>query len=314
VSASATTTFTPHAAGRFTAGLLLAAAGSVLFSAKAIVIKLAYRYGVDAETLIALRMLMAAPFFVAVLWWTTRGAPPLSPSDHVRVIAIGLLGYYVASYLDFLGLQHITAGLERLILYLNPTVVLLLSAVFLGKRIGRLDLAALALSYGGIVLVFWHDVRLAGDSVALGSTLVFICTIFYAVFLVQAGELVKRAGTLRLTAYAMCAATAGVLLQFILMRPVGNLAQPLPVLWLSLFNAIFCTVVPVFATMLAVARIGASNVSMMGMVGPISTIVLGFIFLGEAITGWQLAGTTLVLAGVLVLSRKAAHAAPAANN
>lgn len=314
MSATATTAPASRAAGRFTAGLLLAAAGSVLFSGKAIVIKLAYRYGVDAETLIALRMLMAAPFFIAVLWWTTRGALPLSPSDHVRVIAIGLLGYYVASYLDFLGLQHITAGLERLILYLNPTVVLLLSAVFLAKRIGRLDVAALALSYGGIVLVFWHDVRLAGDNVALGSTLVFVCTICYAVFLVQAGELVKRVGALRLTAYAMCAATAGVLLQFVLMRPLGNLAQPQPVLWLSLFNAIFCTVVPVFATMLAVARIGASNVSMMGMVGPISTIVLGFIFLGEAITGWQLAGTPLVLAGVLVLSRKAAHAAPAANN
>jgi drug/metabolite transporter (DMT)-like permease len=258
-------------------------------------------------------MLFAVPFFAVVWWWTSRGATPLTRSEHLRLITIGLLGYYAASYLDFLGLQHITAGLERLILYLNPTVVLLLSALFLAKRIGRLDWAALALSYGGIVFVFWHDVRLEGDHVAVGSALVFVCTICYAVYLVLSGELVRRVGALRLTAYAMCVATLAVCVQFALMRPLDNLAQPAPVIWLSLVNAVFCTVLPVFATMIAVDRIGAGNVSLMGMVGPVSTIVLGFVFLGEAITGWQLAGTALVLSGVFVLSRKAAQKAPAAN-
>jgi drug/metabolite transporter (DMT)-like permease len=293
-----------HLARRFTAGLLLAAAGSVLFSGKAIVVKLAYRHGVDAETLIALRMLFALPFFALALWWTTRGAAPLAARDHLRIVIIGLLGYYAASYLDFLGLQYITAALERLILYLNPTIVLLMSALFLGRRMLRLDWIALALSYAGIVLVFWHDVRMAGDNVELGALLVFGSAVCYAVYLVVSGELVARVGAIRLTAYAMCAATAGVLLQFALARPLENLAASAPVLWLSAINAVFCTVLPVFATMLAIARIGAGNVALTAMVGPVSTIALGYLFLGEPITGWQLAGTALVLAGVFVLSKK----------
>jgi len=287
--------------------LLVAAAGSVLFSAKAIIVKLAYRYGVDAETLITLRMLLALPFFLFAWWWTSRGAAPLALRDHARIVLIGVLGYYVASYLDFLGLQYISAGLERLILYLNPTIVLLFSVLFLGRRVGRLDLIALALAYSGIALVVVRDLRFEGGQVGLGAALVFTCTVCYAVYLVIGGELVKRVGAIRLTAYAMCAATAGVCIQFALMRTLGDLAQPAPVWWLSLLNALLCTVVPVFATMLAVARIGAGNTATMAMVGPVSTIVLAFVFLGEAITGWQVAGTALVLAGVFVLSRKAAQ-------
>lgn len=291
--------------GRFGTGLLLAGGGSVLFSGKAIVVKLAYRYGVDAETLIALRMLFALPFFVVVLWWTSRGARRLTAREHARAIVLGLLGYYAASYLDFLGLKYISAGLERLILFLNPTIVLLLSALFVAYRIARRDLIALALAYGGIVLVFWHDVRI-GEGVVLGAALVFISAVCYAIYLVLAGELVKRVGALRLTAYAMCVASVGVCVQFALMRPLGYLAQPAPVIWLSLFNAIACTVVPVFATMVAVARIGASTTSMIGMVGPVATIALAYVFLGEPVTGWQMAGTALVLAGVFVLSKKTA--------
>lgn len=294
-----------QAAGRFTAGLLLAGAGAVLFSGKAIVVKLAYRYGVDAETLLALRMLLALPFFAAALIVTSRGAPALAASDHLRLWAIGLSGYYIASYLDFLGLRYISAALERLILYLNPTVVLLLSALLLGRRVTRIDLAALALSYGGIVLVFWHDVRFEGGDAAIGSALVFGATVCYAGYLVLAGELVRRIGAIRLTAYAMCVATLGVLVQFAVLRPLSALAQPAPVWWLSAINAVACTVLPVFATMLAVARIGAGNVALAGMVGPIATIALGVVFLGEAVSGWQVAGTAFVLAGVWVLSRKA---------
>lgn len=293
------------AASRFTAGLLLAVAGSVLFSAKAIVVKLAYRHGVDAETLIALRMLFSLPFFALALWWTSRGAPRLTRGEHARLVLIGFLGYYAASYLDFLGLQYITAALERLILYLNPTVVLLLSAIFLGKRILRLDVIALLLAYSGIVLVFWHDVSLAGDGVGLGAALVTGSMLCYALYLVMSGELVRKVGAIRLTSYAMCVATACVVLQFLLLRPVASLAAAPPVLWLSVVNALLCTVLPVFATMLAVARIGAGNTALAGMVGPVSTILLAFVFLGEAITVWQVGGTLLVMAGVLVLSRKA---------
>jgi drug/metabolite transporter (DMT)-like permease len=288
----------------FLSGLALAVAGSVMFSAKAIVVKLAYRHGVDAETLLALRMLMSVPFFAFALWWTSRGAAQLSRREHLLLVAVGVLGYYLASYFDFLGLQYISAALERLILYLNPTLVLLLSVLVLRRPVTRFDVVALLLSYGGILLVFWHDVRLDAEGVAAGAALVFASAACYAVYLVVSGELVRKVGAIRLTAYAMCVATVGVVAQFALLRPLASLAQPAPVLWLSVVNAVLCTVLPVFATMMAVARIGAGPVSLAGMIGPVSTIALGFVFLGEPVSGWQLAGTALVLAGVFVLSRR----------
>ena len=198
----------------FLGGLALAVVGSVFFSAKAVVVKLAYRYGVDAATLITLRMITAAPFFVASYLWASRGRPALSTRDHLQLTFIGLIGYYAASYLDFLGLQHITAGLERLILYLNPTIVLLLSAVLFRYRLTRSDGLALALAYGGIVAVFWHDVSFEGGDAALGAALVFGSAVTYATYLTWSGTLVQRLGAIRLTAYAMLASTAGVMCNF----------------------------------------------------------------------------------------------------
>jgi drug/metabolite transporter (DMT)-like permease len=291
------------------AGLALAVAGSVLFSGKAIVVKLAYRYHVDPLTLLALRMLFAAPFFVVAYWWTARGQPPLARGDHLRLIGLGTLGYYLASYLDFAGLQHVSAALERLILFLNPTIVLLISAFFLGKRVRRLEWAALGLSYAGIVLALAHDVRFEGGRIALGSALVFGSALCYALYLVIGGELVKRIGAIRLTSYAMCVSCAAVLTHFFVVAPAGALRQPAPVIWLSLLNATVCTVVPVFATMLAIERIGAGRASMAAMIGPVATIGLAFVFLGEPVSGWQLAGTTLVLAGVYALTLRPATAA-----
>jgi len=286
----------------FYLGLALAMTGSVLFSAKAVVVKLAYRYGVDAETLIAFRMLFSAPFFVIAWHRASRGRLPLTSTDHLRLIVIGIVGYYAASYLDFLGLQYVTAGLERLVLYLNPTIVLLLSVIFLHKRLTRIDGIALFLAYSGIVFVFWHDVSFEGDGIALGTALVFGSAVSYAIYLVMAGELVKRLGAIRLTSYAMLVSTAAVCIQFVIINPISSLAQPAPVYWLSIFNAVFCTVLPVFAIMLAVEKIGAGRASLASMIGPISTILLAWIFLGETISAWQMLGTTLVLCGIGVLS------------
>jgi drug/metabolite transporter (DMT)-like permease len=268
------------------------------------VVKLSYRYGIDATTLITLRMLFAVPAFVVALAWTSRGQQPLSGADHMRLWVIGLSGYYAASYFDFLGLQYISVALERLILYLNPTLVLLLSVFLLRRPARRGDLIAVGLSYSGIVLVFWHDLAFEGGNVRLGATLVFLATACYAGYLVLAGEMVARVGAIRLTSYAMCVASAAVLAQFAIVRVPADLLQPPPVLWLTVLNALACTVLPVFATMMGVARIGAAKVAMMAMVGPVSTIVLGYVFLGEAVSGWQVAGTVLVLGGVWVLSRK----------
>ncbi len=283
-------------------------AGSVLFSAKAIVVKLAYRYGVDAATLIALRMAFAVPFFIAALVWSSRGAQKLTRNDHLRLITIGVIGYYASSYLDFLGLQYVTAALERLILYLTPTLVVLMSAIALKKRIGRYEWAALGIAYAGIMLVFLHDIGAQGGQVLLGSALVFGSAVTYATYYVMSGELVHRIGAIRLTAYAMCVSTVAIFVQFVVLNPLSSLQQPVPVYWLSLLNALLCTVLPVFATMLAIERVGASRASVASMIGPVATIGLAYIFLGEPITAWQLAGTALVLSGIYVLTRHGAQA------
>ncbi|WP_296947230.1 DMT family transporter [uncultured Massilia sp.] len=285
------------------AGLAIAIGGAILFSTKAVVAKLLYRYHIDAVTLIAFRMLFSLPVFAGVALWKMRSEPPLSGADRWRLLGLGLVGYYLSSYLDFLGLQYISVGLERLILFLTPTFVLLVSALFLKHRIGRTQWAALALSYCGIVLVFVHDLR-GGGNIALGSLLVLGSAAAYAVYLLGTGGMVRRIGSLRLVAYAMCVSSAACILQFFLLRPPGLLLQPLPVYGLSLVNGIFCTIFPVFMTMAAVQRIGAATASQAGMIGPVSTLFLGWALLGEPVTAVQLGGTALVLAGIYMLSLK----------
>lgn len=288
-------------------GVLLAALGAIAFSGKAVIVKLAYRYGVDAVTLIALRMVFAFPFFAATAWWmsTRQSTQPLSSADRVRIVVLGFLGYYLASFLDFLGLQYITATLERLILYLNPTLVLLLGAVFLGRPATGRQLCALVISYAGVALALGHDFRLGGSNILMGSALVFASALAYALYLVGSGQLVQRVGSIRLTAYASCIACACCIAQFLLTRPLSGLLDlPAPVYWLSLLNGIASTVLPVFAVMMAVARIGASAAAQVGMIGPVSTIVLSSVFLGEEMGRWQIGGTLLVILGVFIVSQR----------
>lgn len=285
------------------AGLAIAVGGAIL-SNKAIVAKLLYRYQLDAVTLLAFRMLFSLPVFAAVALWKMRTQAPLSGADRWRLLGLGLAGYYLSNYLDFVGLQYISVGLERLILFLTPTFVLLMNAVLFKRRIGRVEWCALALSYCGIVLVFVHDLSGAGGSTALGALCVLGAAASYAVYLLGSGEMVRRIGSLRLVAYAMCVASVACILQFFLLRPAHLLVQPMPVYALSLVNGIFCTIFPVFMTMVAVQRIGAATAALAGMVGPVSTLFLGALILGEPITAVQLAGTALVLGGIYMLSLK----------
>ncbi|MNS50261.1 EamA-like transporter family protein [compost metagenome] len=288
-------------------GLAVAAVGAVLFSAKAIVAKLMYRYSVDAVMVITLRMLFAVPLFMAIGWWQARKLPALSWADRGRVVFLGFIGYYLSSFLDFLGLQYITAGLERLILFLTPSFVLLTTALVFHRPIHARQWMSLLLAYAGIVLVFAHDLDVSGAQVWLGGALVLASALSYGVYLILSGELVRRVGSLRLVAYAMCVSTACCVVQYVALgRPLAALAQPAPVMWLSLVNAVFCTVLPVSLTMIAVARIGAPMASQAGMIGPVSTLLLAFWLLGEPITGWQIAGSALVLGGMYLLSSRRA--------
>ncbi len=285
-------------------GLALAVGGSIAFSGKAIIVKLAYRYGVDAVTLIMYRMLFALPLFLALAWWSSRGRPALSARDWAAVGALGFSGYYLASFLDFAGLAYITASLERLILYLNPTLVLAIGVIFFKRKVTRRQLAALAVSYCGVLLVFGHEVSFQGRDAALGTALVFASAVSYAIYLVASGEVVRRLGALRLTGLASSVACLFCIAQFALLRPLAAAAVAPEVIWLSILNATLCTFAPVLMVMMAIERIGATLAAQTGMVGPLSTIVMGVVILGEPFTAWIVAGTSLVLTGIWLLATR----------
>jgi drug/metabolite transporter (DMT)-like permease len=291
-------------AGRFWQGLALALVGAVAFSGKAILAKLMYRHGVDAVQVLFWRMLLAMPLFLALAWWAGRGKPPFTRNDWLAVLGLGFCGYYLASLLDFLGLQYVTASLERLILYLNPTLVLLITVIVLRQRVDARQAAAMTLSYAGVLIVFGQELRFEGVHVAWGSLLVFGSALSYAVYLVAGGQVVRRLGALRLTGTATSLACVFGIAQLFVLRPASAAIVPEPVVWLSLANAVFTTFAPVVMVMMAVERIGATMAAQCGMIGPMSTIVLGVLVLGEPFTGWVVVGTALVLAGVWWLARR----------
>jgi len=285
-------------------GLLLAGLGAVAFSGKAIIVKLAYRHGVDAVTLIMLRMLFALPLFVLLAWWGGRGRPALQRRDAAAIAGLGFSGYYLASFLDFAGLAYVSASLERLVLYLNPTLVLLLGWLLFRRRVAARQWLALSVSYAGVLLAFGQELQLAGAHVALGTALVFGSAVSYAAYLVYSGEVVQRLGALRLTGWATSVACVLCIAQFLILRPAASVFEVAPpVLWLSALNATLCTFAPVLMVMLAIERIGAPLAAQTGMIGPMSTLLMGVLILDEPFTAVLAAGTVLVLAGVWLLTR-----------
>lgn len=300
---SAVSPTAPGPAKPLASGLTFALLGSIAFSGKAIIVKLAYRYGVDAVTLIMYRMLFALPLFAAIAWWAGRGKAPMSRRDWLGIAGLGISGYYLASFLDFMGLQYISASLERLILYLNPTLVLALSVLLFKKKVGWRQLVAIGVSYSGVLLVFGQEVDFQGPNVMLGGALVFASAASYAVYLVYSGEMVQRLGSLRLVGWASLVACVLCIVQFALLRPLSAAVVAPEVIWLSVLNATVCTVAPVLMVMIAIERIGATMAAQTGMVGPLSTLILGVLILGEPFTPWIAAGTLLVLVGIWLLAK-----------
>jgi drug/metabolite transporter (DMT)-like permease len=285
-------------------GLLLAAGGATAFSGKAIIVKLAYRHGVDAVTVIMLRMLFALPLFLLLAWWAGRGQRPLTRRDWRAVALLGFSGYYLASFLDFMGLQYVSAGLERLVLYLNPTLVLLLSWALFGRRATPRQFGAMAVSYAGVFLAFGHEAHIAGPQVLRGTLLVLGSALSYALYLTYSGEEVRRLGALRLTGLATSVACLLCIGQYLALHPVSALAEvPAPVLGLSVVNALLCTFMPIVMLMLAIERVGPAMTAQAGMIGPLTTIAAGVLLLGEPFTPGLVSGTVLVLIGVALLNR-----------
>lgn len=287
-------------------GLPLALAGSIGFSGKAILAKLMYQHGVDAVTVVAWRMLIALPMFLLLALWAGRGKPGLTRQDLLAVLGLGFSGYYASSMLDFYGLMFVSASLERLILYLGPTIVMVLSVVWVKRPVTRRQWAAAAVSYMGTAVVFGRELHTEGARIALGAALVLASAVSYSVYLIASGEVVRRIGALRLTGLASSAACVFCLLHFAAVRPVGALLVPEPVFWLSVVNAVACTVAPILMTMMAIERIGPALAAQVGMVGPVSTIAMGVWVLGEPFTLTLLVGTVLVMAGVTLASSKRA--------
>ncbi len=269
-------------------------------------IKLAFRYQIDPLSLLFLRMVFSLPFFVIIPWILNKTKPVEKPTtkDFLRVILLGVLGYYSSSLLDFLGLQYVTAGLERLILFIYPTLVVVLSFLLFKKPIGKRELAALTLTYLGIALVFVNDNLLAQKNVGLGALLIFASAFTYAVYLIGSDRLISRFGSVHFTAYAMITSCVSVIIHYLFSHTTSIFHHPLPVYGLALSIAIFSTVIPTFMMSKGIQLIGASQASIIASVGPVSTIILGFFILGEVVTGFEIFGTILVLAGVLLVSAK----------
>lgn len=287
-------------------GVALVFVGAVLFSCKAILVKVAYRYDVDAVTLLTLRMVFSAPFYIAIVIYSNfkTESANVSKDTWVKIIFLGIIGYYLASYFDFQGLKYITAGLERLILFVYPTMVVVISFFAFKRPIRKKEIIALVLTYAGIAIAVFNDLTFHQNNILLGGTLIFFSALTYAMYLIGSGKLIPIIGTVRFTAYAMIISTIVVVLHYLLIEKVDIFNLHPQVYFLSILMAIFATVIPSFFISEGIRMIGSSSASIVGSVGPMSTILLAYLFLGENITLYQLLGTCLVLTGVLIVGVK----------
>lgn len=291
-------------------GVVLAILAALGFSFKAIFVKLAYavpqEVPLEAVTLLSLRMVFALPAFVWVGLHASRQIAAPSRREWLMLGALGLLGYYGASILDFIGLRYISAGLERLILFTYPTLTVLIGVLFMGKRLVRREVGALLLSYAGIALAFLHDLEFAGEAhaVLVGGAFVFASALSYAFYLAGSASMIHRLGAARFTALAMLVSTLAAQAHFLAVQPLTALVQPMPVYVYALGMAIFSTVLPVFMQSSAIHRIGSAKAALIGTLGPVMTIFLGWQLLDEPLSWAQLVGAGLVLAGVLLVSRR----------
>lgn len=290
-------------------GFILTFAGSILFSTKAIAVKLAFRHTeMNGLTLLALRMLFSLPFYIvaAFIASSKKDAAPITSKQWTSIIILGLFGYYLSSLFDFLGLQYISAGLERLILFLYPSFAVLINAYIFKQRVTPVQTIALLLTYAGIAWAFWGELRVDvnNPNFLWGSTLIFLCSVTFAVYLVGSGRLIPQVGASRFTAYAMLAATAGIFLHFLFSEKISAIDISGSHIWYGIYLAIVATVLPTFMIASGMKQIGSNNVAIISSIGPVSTILQAHFILDEPLFVAQWGGTALVIAGVLLTSRK----------
>jgi drug/metabolite transporter (DMT)-like permease len=289
-------------------GILFLAFGNILFSGKAILVKIAYRYDTDASTLLALRLLFSMPIYAFIAYRLQRKASTqvlLTQKQWIMTIAAGFSGYYLGSLTDFMGLKYLSAGMERLILYTFPTIVLVLNVLFFKIKVTNHQYIAVFLTYLGIFIAFGSDLKSGEQSnIWLGSLLIFTSAVTYSIYYVLAGQMIPLVGSILFSCYSMLAATVFVLLHAILLNGFQLLHQNQMVYAVAFAIAIVSTVIPTFMIAEGIKRVGASNGAIIGFVGPVSMIFMANIFLGESITILQLIGTAVVLMGVLRVAKK----------
>jgi drug/metabolite transporter (DMT)-like permease len=287
-------------------GIIFALAGTISFAFRPILIKLGYSaHPVSATTLLFLRMTLSLPFFLAMAWWM-RGGEAIARRDWLGIVGLGFLGYYLASLLDFIGLQYISAGVGRLIMFLYPTLVIILSTIFLAKPPTRRELAALAITYSGIALVLSSQISPAPEHrmAVFGALLIFASAMCYAVYLVTGSQLIKRVGSVRFTAYTMIVSSVPAILQFCVLESSAALELPARLWWIAITLATVCTVLPVFLVAESLKRIGANHFALIGALGPVTTVLADFLLLDGALSIAQILGGALVISGVLLVSLK----------
>lgn len=291
-------------------GYLLILGGSILFSTKAIMVKLAFRHTpVDAISLLALRMLFSLPFFLVTGWLAAqkhKANAPLTRQQGLSIFGLGLLGYYLSSLLDFMGLQYITAGMERLILFLYPTFTVIINAVLFKEVFTRRQVVAIVLSYIGIFFAFYNELALNVDtrSLAIGCGLIFLCSITYAGYIVGTGRLLRQIHVMRYTSLAMLSATLGVMVHYFIAGKFGLQDVQGSMIGYGLLLAIVATVIPNFMVSAGIQAIGSNNAAIVSAIGPVSTIILAYFFLGERFDRFQMIGTICVIAGVVMIGWK----------
>jgi drug/metabolite transporter (DMT)-like permease len=290
-------------------GFLIAFTGSLLFSTKAIIVKKAFAdINADALTLLTLRMIFSLPFYLVAAFFisSNKANKKMTAKEWIVIIILGTAGYYLSSLLDFLGLQYISAGLERLILFLYPSFVVLINAFLFKEKIKGIVIWALVLSYLGILIAYFGELQIdtGNPNFYWGSFLIFLCSITFAIYIAGSGYIIPKVGASKFTAYALLCSTAGVFIHYVLKGNYKPLQESTDLWWYGILLAVVATVIPTFMLSSATKKIGASKVAIISSIGPVSTILQAHFILGEPIFTEQIIGTLMILAGVLLLSVK----------
>lgn len=284
-------------------GIVLAIVGIVLFSAKAVLVKLAYVYEISSEHLLLFRMVFSLPIYIVLASINRPVQKKNKVKDYLWIVFFGFVGYYLASYFDFLGLQYIKAGLERIILFLYPTLVIIISKIFFKRVITRQQLAAILITYVGVIITFWGELQIETTNITLGGVLVFLSALTYATYLVGSGWLIPKFGVVNFTSYAMIVSSLCIIIQYLVFDRGDIMNYPLELYLICIAMAFFSTIIPSYLVSAAIAKLGASNFSIIASIGPISTIILAYFFLGESFSLVQIIGALIVIFGIYVISK-----------